>query len=156
MDINNADPHYPIPPEKLVSLALQHLESQFIREGPLSSPNLVADFLRLKLSLMEREIFAAIFMCNRHQVIAYEELFFGTINGATVHPREIAKRALELNAAALILAHNHPSGVPEPSQSDQAITNKIVDALSLFEIRVLDHIIVGGAEFVSFSERGLL
>ena len=156
MENKDAVSHYPNALDDLVAFTFQQIRIKFEREGPFSSPTLVADFLRLKLSLLEREVFAVLFLCNRHFMIAYEEMFLGTINGATVHPREIAKRALSLNAAAIILAHNHPSGIPEPSQSDIALTNKIVDAMALLDIRVLDHLVIGGSEYVSFSDRGIL
>ena len=96
------------------------------------------------------------FLNNQHQLIKDEILFSGTIDGASVYPREVAKRALELNAAAVIFAHNHPSGHPEPSSADRAITKRLSGSLELFDIRVLDHIVVGGAETVSFAERGLI
>ncbi|MEW8428207.1 MAG: DNA repair protein RadC, partial [gamma proteobacterium symbiont of Ctena orbiculata] len=93
---------------------------------------------------------------NRHRVIGYEELFRGTIDGASVHPREVVKRALEQNAAALIFAHNHPSGVAEPSRADRQITRRLKDALALVEIRVLDHIVIGEGEAVSLAQRGMI
>jgi DNA repair protein RadC len=101
-------------------------------------------------------VFTCLFLDNRHRVIECEELFRGTIDGASVHPREVVKRALQLNAAALILAHNHPSGVAEPSQADQQLTRRLREALGLVDIRVLDHLVVGDGEAVSFAERGLL
>jgi DNA repair protein RadC len=101
-------------------------------------------------------VFCVLFLTNRHRVIAFEEMFRGTIDGATVHPREVVKQALRLNAAAVILAHNHPSGVSEPSRADEAITRRLRDALALVDIRVLDHLIVGGSEITSLAERGLL
>jgi len=103
-----------------------------------------------------REFFCCVFLDTRHRVLAYEELFAGTIDGATVHPREVVKRALELNAAAVIVAHNHPSGVAEPSRADETLTTKLKDALALVDIRMLDHLIVGDGECVSLSERGLV
>jgi DNA repair protein RadC len=108
------------------------------------------------MALLEHEVFAAIHLDNRHGVLDYEELFRGTVDGASVHPREIVKSALRHNAAALILAHNHPSGLPEPSQADQRITQRIQEAVRYIDVRVLDHLIVGGDEIVSFAERGLL
>ena len=105
----------------------------------MSSPAVVSDYLRLQLATQEREIFACLFLDNRHRLIAFEELFQGTIDGASVHPREVVKAALHYNAAALILAHNHPSGVAEPSQADQRITQRLRDALALIDVRVLDH-----------------
>ena len=119
-------------------------------------PDSVRTFLQLQLSNLKREVFSCLFLDNKHRLIEYRELFFGTIDGASVYPREIVKLALELNAAAVILAHNHPSGDPEPSQADINITSKIKDALSLMDIRTLDHIIVGHGESVSFAEKGLL
>ena len=101
-------------------------------------------------------VFACLFLDNRHRVIKYEELFRGTIDGASVHPREVVKRALHHNSAAVILAHNHPSGVAEPSLADEAITRRLKDALSLVDVRVLDHFVVAAGESVSFAERGLL
>ena len=95
-------------------------------------------------------------MDNRHRLIKYEELFFGTIDGASVHPREVVKHALKHNAAAVIFAHNHPSGVAEPSQADQRITDRLKSALLLVDVRVLDHMIVGDREVLSFAEKGLL
>lgn len=113
-------------------------------------------FLTLKLAELEREVFAVLFLDNRHRLIKYEELFFGTIDGASVHPREVVKAALRHNAAAVIFAHNHPSGTPEPSRADESITRRLKDALSLVDIRVLDHIVVGGTDTVSLAERGLV
>jgi DNA repair protein RadC len=102
------------------------------------------------------EVFACLFLDTRHRVIAYEELFNGTIDGSSVHPREVVRRALHHNCAAVILAHNHPSGVCEPSHADKAITKRLQDALALVDVRVLDHFIVGDASPYSFAETGLL
>ena len=102
------------------------------------------------------EVFAAVFLDNRHRVIAFEELFHGTVDGASVHPRVVARRALVHNAAALIACHNHPSGVAEPSRADRAITARLRDALALVDVRLLDHFVVGDGEVVSFAERGWL
>lgn len=113
-------------------------------------------FLQLRLAKQEREVFAVIFMDSQHRVIEYREVFYGTIDAASVYPREVVKLALELNAAALVLSHCHPSGVPEPSQADIRITKRLTEALALMDIRVLDHFIIGGAESVSMAERGLL
>jgi DNA repair protein RadC len=101
-------------------------------------------------------VFACLFLDNRHRLIEYEELFRGTIDGASVHPREVVRRALRANAAAVIFAHNHPSGVAEPSQSDLRITQRLKDALSLVEVRVLDHVIIGDGQGTSLAERGLI
>lgn len=113
-------------------------------------------YLTLKLGGREQEVFAVMFLDNRHRLIKYEELFYGTIDCAAVHPREVVKAALRHNAAVLIIAHNHPSGVPEPSPADEAMTRHLKEALALVGIRVLDHIVVGGTEITSFAERGLI
>jgi DNA repair protein RadC len=112
--------------------------------------------LQLVFESYRNEVFAAIFLDNRHRVLGFEELFFGTIDGASVHPRVVVQRALDLNAAAVIFAHNHPSGVAEPSRSDEALTRRLREALGLVDIRVLDHLVVGSEGIVSFAERGLL
>ena len=121
----------------------------------LSSPDDTRRFLEASLRNYEHEVFAALFLDNRHQVICFRELFTGTIDGASVYPREVVKLALQLNAAAIIFAHNHPSGVAEPSHADEQITQRLKDALALVDIRVLDHFVIGD-EVVSFAERGLL
>lgn len=122
---------------------------------PITHPHATRELLRGWLTGYERETFACLFLDNRHRIIAREVLFLGTINAATVHPREIVKRALTHNAAAVILAHNHPSGVAEPSAADRAITREIGNALTLIDVRLLDHFVVGD-DIVSFAERGLL
>lgn len=122
----------------------------------LTSPDASRRYLMLKLGEREQEVFAVMFLDNRHRLIKYEELFYGTIDGASVHPREVVKAALRHNAAAVIVAHNHPSGVPEPSRADEAITRRLKEALAFVDIRVLDHIVVGGTEITSFAERGLI
>ncbi len=144
--------------QTLVNNALSVLELALRREedAEFTAPDTVRHFLTLRLGKKHREYFSLLFLDNRHRMIAYETLFRGTIDGASVHPREVAKRSLELNAAAVILAHNHPSGVPEPSRADIALTKRLVDALRLVEVRVLDHFVIGGTETVSFAERGLL
>lgn len=110
----------------------------------------------LEIASLEHEVFYCIFLDNQHRVLKAECCFQGTIDGANVYPREMVKRALQLNAAALILAHNHPSGITEPSTADQAITRRLIDALSLVDVRVLDHFIIGGTACYSFAEAGLL
>jgi DNA repair protein RadC len=97
-----------------------------------------------------------LFLDNRHRVISFDQMFTGTIDGASVHPREVVKRALQHNAAAVILTHNHPSGIAEPSRADISLTRRLTDSLALIDVRVLDHIVVGGVETVSFAERGLI
>jgi len=143
-------------PDEIIDAALQILESRLVRGVAIGSPDDMINYLSLKLGPQEREVFACIFLDNRNRLIAYEELFFGTIDGATIHPREIVKRALALNAAALIVAHNHPSGAAEPSPADTAITKRIKEAVSLVDIRLLDHIVVGVGSYTSLAQRGLL
>ncbi len=139
-----------------LELARRHLE-ETVRRGPaLCSPDAVRRFLRARLRDLPHEVFCCLHLDNRNRVIHFEELFRGTIDGASVHPREVVKRALARNAAALILAHNHPSGVAEPSQADEVITRRLKSALALVDIRVLDHLVVGDGACVSFAERGLL
>jgi DNA repair protein RadC len=128
-----------------------------VRKGAaLANPHSTRDFLRLQLATRDHEIFAVLFLDNRHRVIEFVPLFRGTIDGASVHPREVITEALARNAAAVILAHNHPSGVAEPSQADELITNRLRAALALVDIRVLDHFVVTGDAIVSFAERGLI
>jgi DNA repair protein RadC len=127
-----------------------------MRGAALTTPQDTREFLRTRLVLREAECFCVIHLDNQHRVIAFEEMFQGTIDGASVHPREVVKSALKHNSAALILAHNHPSGVAEPSQADKDITKRLRDSLALVDIRVLDHFIVGDPEVTSFAERGYL
>jgi DNA repair protein RadC len=142
--------------QAVLEMARRHLSATLKSGDLLSSPHAVRDYLRAQLRHRQREIFAVLFLDNQNRLIAYEELFQGTIDGASVHPREVVKRALARNAAAVILAHNHPSGVAEPSPADCRITRRLQDALALVEIQVLDHLVVGDGEIVSFAERGLL
>jgi DNA repair protein RadC len=131
--------------------------SETLRAGPvLSSPRATREFLSARLRDLEHEVFCCLYIDKRHRLIQFEELFRGTIDGASVHPREIVKLALKRNAAAVIVAHNHPSGVAEPSQADQLITLRVKEALALVDIRLLDHIIVGDGACVSMAERGLV
>lgn len=139
-----------------LELAKRYLLLGLERGETITDPTSTGDFLRLRLRESPREIFACLFLDNQHRLIAYEELFFGTIDGASVHPREVVRCALAHNAAAVIFAHNHPSGVAEPSQADRRITERLQSALSLIDVRVLDHMVVGDLEVVSFAERGLL
>jgi DNA repair protein RadC len=124
---------------------------------PLVSPMAAREFLQLQIGSLEHEVFAVLFLDTRNRVIAFDPMFRGTVDGSAVHPREVVKAALRLNAAAVVIAHNHPSGVAEPSQADEVITMRLRDALQLVEIRLLDHLILtpdGGCS--SFAERGLL
>ena len=139
-----------------MELSRRYLREQLNHEDPLNSPQTTRDFLMSRLRSYHHEVFACIYMDNRHRPIAFEELFTGTINAANVYPREVVKRGLYHNAAAIIFAHNHPSGIPEPSQADIDITRALREALSLVDIRVLDHFIIGDNSVTSFAECGLL
>jgi DNA repair protein RadC len=131
--------------------------TESLKAGPsLASPRATCDFLTAKLRDLEHEVFCCLYLDKRHRLIEYEELFRGTIDGASVHPREIVKLALQRNSAAIIVAHNHPSGIAEPSAADELITQRVKEALALVDIRLLDHIIVGDGVSVSLAERGLL
>jgi DNA repair protein RadC len=122
----------------------------------MASPQATRDYLSAQLRDLEHEVFCCLYLDKRHRLIHFEELFRGTIDGASVHPREVVKMALQRNAAAVIVAHNHPSGVAEPSQADEIITQRVKEALALVDIRLLDHIIVGEGVSVSLAERGLM
>ena len=135
--------------------AAELLEHQYKREHSFTNPEHTKRYLSMKLGHQEREVFAVLFLDNQHQLISYQELFYGTVDSASVYPREVAKAALQANAAAVIFAHNHPSGIAEPSECDKRITTRLVDALKLLDIRVLDHVVVG-SPCVSFAERGLI
>ena len=142
--------------DQVIRRALQLLDER-MRSGPaLESPDTVRDYLKLLLHDREREVFVAVFLDAQHHVIAADELFRGTLNQTSVYPREVVKAALKRNAAAVIFAHNHPSGVAEPSRSDELLTQALKDALALIEVKVLDHFVVAGPASVSFAERGLL
>ena len=139
-----------------LELARRHY-AEALRSGPLlDSPAATHQFLISRLRDQPHELFCCLHLDNRHRLIAFDELFRGTIDGASVHPREVVKQALSRNAAAVILAHNHPSGVAEPSQADELITRRLCEALALVDIRVLDHCIVGDNGCLSFAARGLL
>lgn len=122
----------------------------------IRSPSDTESFLRAKLCHLPHELFCVVYLDNRHRVLKFSELFRGTIDGTSVYPREVAKEALRCNAAAVILAHNHPSGVAEPSQADERITKRIKAGLELLDIRLLDHIIIGGNTSTSLASRGIL
>jgi DNA repair protein RadC len=145
----------PVSSEEILKMARTLLNRRFARGRLIGAPEEAKSFVAMKLAHLEHEVFAALFLDNRHRVLRFETLFRGTIDGASVHPREVVKRTLQLNAAALILAHNHPSGTGEPSQADLRITQRLKDALALVDVRVLDHLIVG-RDVVSLAERGLV
>ncbi len=137
-------------------LGTRFLGEDLRRGGTLSSPRDAADYLTMQLRDLPIEVFGCVFLDNRHQVLAYENLFEGTVNGASVHAREVVRRVLHHNASAVIVAHNHPSGVAEPSSADIAVTRRLRDALALVDVRLLDHLVIGSGECASLCELGHL
>ncbi|GFN29504.1 UPF0758 protein [Achromobacter denitrificans] len=142
--------------DQILEAARQAIEHKMQRGASFTSPSAVKEYLRAKLAGYEHEVFAVLFLDTRHCLIEYVEMFHGTIDGASVYPREVVKEALRHNAAAVIVSHNHPSGNPEPSGADKALTQRLKEALALVDVRVLDHVIVGGSNATSFAEHGLL
>ncbi len=142
--------------QAVLEMARRHLKQDLQKQDAFNNPEMVRTFLTSQLRHLQQEVFACLFLDAQHRLIIYQELFFGVIDGASVYPREVVKAALKHNAAALIFAHNHPSGVSEPSVSDERITKRLISALELVDVRVLDHFIVGEGEVVSMAERGLL
>jgi len=136
--------------------ALRLLESQLTTSEVFTSPTAVKQYCRLQIGLERDEHFCCLFLNTRHQLIYFERLFRGTVDGASVYPRVVVRRCLELNASAVIFTHNHPSGIAEPSRDDATITHRLKEALALIDVRVLDHIVVGLAETTSMAEQGLL
>ncbi len=139
-----------------LEMGRRHLGEKLTRGAALESTADTRRYLESRLRDLPYEVFCCLFLDNRHRVLNFEELFRGTLNGTAVYPREIVKRALSHNAAAVILVHNHPSGVAEPSRADETLTDRLKEALTLVDVRLLDHLVVGDGEMVSFSERGLL
>ncbi|HEX6550904.1 MAG TPA: DNA repair protein RadC, partial [Gammaproteobacteria bacterium] len=142
--------------QAVLEMARRHLGQRLQRGDPLTDPAATREYLSAALRDLRHEVFACLYLDTRHRIVGWEELFRGTLDGTSVHPREVVRRALDHNAAALIFAHNHPSGVAEPSDADRRLTRRLREALSLVDIRVLDHFVVGDGEAVSFAERGLL
>ena len=142
--------------DRLIQRALKVLDARMRTGEPLSAPNAVRDYLRLKLARLEHEVFFCVFLDAQNRVIATDEMFRGTLTQTSVYPREIVKAALRYNAAGVILSHNHPSGVAEPSHADELLTRTLKDALAMVDCRVLDHFVVAGTGILSFAERGLL
>ncbi|HHR4013930.1 TPA: RadC family protein [Salmonella enterica] len=143
--------------QQTIRTAMTLLECQLREPGAaFTSSSSVRDWLRLQLATLDREAFTVLWLDNQHRLIAHDTLFLGTINSITVHPREVVKSGLKHNAAAAVLAHNHPSGEAEPSHADRQITARLKQALELVDIRLMDHLVVGGMEIVSFAERGWL
>ena len=142
--------------QSVITLAMKVLAIKHRAGRSLSKPEETRNYLRLRLADYRNEVFGCLFLDNRHRIIAVRELFQGTIDGASIHPRVVVQQAMEVNAAAMVFFHNHPSGVAEPSHADEAITRRLKDALALVDVRVLDHFVVSAGESVSFAERGLL
>lgn len=142
--------------QAVLEMARRHLSASLAERDLLTSPQLVSKYLSARLRHQPREIFAVLFLDTQNRLLAYEELFQGTLDAASVYPREVVKATLRHNAASLILAHNHPSGVAEPSDADIHLTRRLQKALTLIDVRVLDHMIIGNGVVVSFAERGLM
>ncbi|MGH1432572.1 MAG: JAB domain-containing protein [Neptuniibacter sp.] len=143
--------------DDIIERALTILESRLQKAGyAVTGTELASTYLKMHLAGLEYESFRVMFLNAQHELISFREMFRGTIDGASVYPREVVKAALHFNAAAVILSHNHPSGNPQPSQADRNITERLVDALQLVDIRVLDHIVVGGNKTCSFAEAGMM
>ncbi|WP_286786603.1 MULTISPECIES: RadC family protein [Pseudomonas] len=140
--------------QAVLEMGRRHLAEGLKRDSALESPQAVRDYLKARLRHEPHEVFACLFLDAKHRVLAFEALFHGSIDSASVYPRQVVKRALAHNAAALILTHNHPSGVAEPSQADRQLTRRLTDALALVDVRVLDHFIVGDGEPLSMMESG--
>ena len=142
--------------QAVLEMAKRHLKETLQRDNVLNNPQQVREYLQAHLRDAQREIFLCLFLDTQHRVISAETLFLGTIDSSSVHPREVVSRALALNAAAVIFAHNHPSGIAEPSDADKRITLRLRDSLALIDVRVLDHMVIGDGQTVSLAERGLL
>lgn len=140
----------------VIELARRSLQQRLADRPAFESPERVREYLQLQLAAREHEVFAVLFLDAQHRLLQFDEMFRGTLTQTSVYPREVVRRALALNAAAVILAHNHPSGVAEPSRADEFLTQSLKSALSLVDVRVLDHMVVGRSQVVSFAERGLL
>ncbi|SUD84675.1 DNA repair protein RadC [Stutzerimonas stutzeri] len=155
--VRDAEGHYlPATADQILAAARRVVDLKVQRGAPFNAPEVVKEYLGAKLAGFEHEVFAVLFLDNRHRLIDYVEMFRGTIDSASVYPREVVKEALKRNAAAVILSHNHPSGNAEPSHADRTLTGRLKDALGLVDVRTLDHIVVAGLERVSFAELGLL
>ena len=147
----------PLPTQRTIQRALALLEQHLRQPGtPLTSASATRDWLRLQLARLEREVFMTLYLDNQHRLLAHETLFTGTINHTEIHPREVLKAALRHNSAAIIVAHCHPSGHAEPSHADRQITERLKKVLGMVDIRLLDHLVVGGMDIVSFADRGWL
>lgn len=146
----------PAADDEIIAAACTALDAKIRRQGNIASPSDAKAFVSLRLGNLPHEVFAVVYVDAQHRVIEYRELFRGTLTQTSVYPREVVKEALQLNAAAVILTHNHPSGVGEPSRADEALTQTLKTSLALVDVRVLDHLVVAGGQVTSFAERGLL
>lgn len=144
----------PTSDEQILAAAEAILLKRLERQGKIAEPSEAGRYLRAHCGHAEREVFGCLFLDTRHHILACEDLFFGTIDGAEVHPREVVRRSLQLNAAAVVAFHNHPSGNIEPSAADRAVTARLKQALALVDIRLLDHIVVSADGFTSMAARG--
>jgi DNA repair protein RadC len=155
--VRDVDGQYrPARADEVLQQARRVLSQRVRRGATMSSPQAVKDYLRVQIGVLEHEVFTVIFLDAQHRLIALKEMFRGTVTQTSVYPREVVKESLALNAAAVILAHNHPSGAAEPSRADEFLTQTLKSALALVDVRVLDHLVVAGADVTSFAERGLL
>jgi DNA repair protein RadC len=156
----HTNPQSEISDDNIVREAIAILDARYGQQAashqPFTSPVITKDYLRLRMSDYQREVFAVLLLDSQHRLIRYEELFYGTIDAASVYPREVVKLTLARNAAAVIFAHNHPSGYPEPSDADRRLTERLKVALATIDIPVLDHLVIGHLDAVSFAERGWL
>ena len=155
--VRDVDGQYrPAHADEVLCHARRLLANRVRRGATMSSPEAVKDHLRLELGALEHEVFCVLFLDAQHRIIALKQMFRGTVSQTSVYPREVVKEALAVNAAAVILAHNHPSGSVEPSRADEFLTQTLRTALALVDVRVLDHLVVAGADVCSFAERGLM
>lgn len=150
----NRSRYLPATADQIVEAARQVVDQRMIRGTSFKDPSVARGFFRDKLAGLEREVFAAAFLDTRHRLIEFVELFHGTIDGTEVHPREVVRHSLLHNAAAVIVAHNHPSGEVEPSAADRAVTMRLKQALALVDVRLLDHVIVGGTQSLAMAQHG--
>lgn len=146
----------PITEEELIRAAKNAIAEKLVAKPVFDSPNAVRDYLTLELAQLETEVFYVLYLNSQHHLIEQHPLFTGTIDGAAVYPREVVRQVIKFNASAVILAHNHPSGVADPSAADRKLTERIKDALALIDVRVLDHFVIGKQQVYSFVEAGLL
>jgi DNA repair protein RadC len=141
-------------PEETLLAARQAIAKRFRRGAALNSPRLVQEYLRITFATLDHEVFCVLLLDTHHRLLSFQQMFRGTLDSAAVFPREVVKEVLKYNAAAVIFAHNHPSGLAEPSVADESITRRLKEALALIDVRVLDHLVVAGTSFVSMAERG--